>query len=75
MENNETIKSVKQQHPPIKKTDGDWNRSEAQKARTFAQHLAKVFTPVQDQVDNMELLEYLACPVPMNLPISHVAPR
>ena len=34
-----------------------------------------MFTPVRDQVDNMELLEYLECPLPMNLPIAHVSPR
>ena len=55
-----------QHHPLIKKTDGDWARNDAQKAEKFAQHLAEVFTPVWDQVDNMGLLEYLECPLPMN---------
>ena len=41
----------------------------------FAQHLAEVFTPVRDQIDNMELLEYPECLLPMNLPIAYVSPR
>ena len=69
------LNQPRQRHPPIKKIDGDWTRSDAQKAEMFAQHLAEVFTPVQDQVDNMELLEYLECLLPMNLPIAHVPPR
>ena len=34
-----------------------------------------LFTPVRNQVDNMELLEYLECHLPMNLPIAHVSLR
>ena len=48
---------VTRENPPFKKTDGAWARSDAQKAETFAQYLVEMFTPVWDQVDNMELLE------------------
>ena len=69
------LNQPQQQHAPITKTDGDWSRSDSQKAETFAQHLAEVFAPFRDQLDNMRLLEYLECPVPTNLPIAHLSPR
>jgi hypothetical protein len=31
--------------PPLRKPDGDWARTDREKAQTFAQHLSSVFTP------------------------------
>jgi len=34
---------LKLYQPPMRKQDGNWARSEEQKAKTFAEHLSKVF--------------------------------
>jgi hypothetical protein len=39
------LKGPKEISPPIKREDGSWARSEADRAETFAEHLEKVFRP------------------------------
>ena len=40
-----SLKQPQTQFPPIRRQDGGWARSEKDKAHTFAEHLAQVFTP------------------------------
>lgn len=58
--------------PPIKKPDGNWARSDEEKAVTFAEHFTKVFQPFPSEItDNEEkhLLEILEKPISQPLPI------
>lgn len=50
------LKRPQQQNPPIKKPNGEWAKYNADKAETFANHLAGVFTPVPTQQDNEDIL-------------------
>lgn len=57
--------------PPIRKEDGSWARSNAEKAAAFAQHLANVFQPYPstEPEAEREIRAYLETPLQMSLPI------
>lgn len=52
------IKRPQVQYPPIRLNNGDWARSDSEKAETFAKHLEEVFTP-SIQSNSHELPELL----------------
>jgi hypothetical protein len=39
------LKEPQAQYPPIRKQNGNWARSQEEKAEIFAMHLSKVFKP------------------------------
>jgi len=39
------LKRPQTDHPPIRKQNGSWARSEEKKAETFVEHFSKVFKP------------------------------
>jgi hypothetical protein len=43
VEGDKKIKQVTKSSPPIRTTQGAWARSNAEKAHSFAKHLAQVF--------------------------------
>ncbi|CAB0039419.1 unnamed protein product [Trichogramma brassicae] len=49
-------------NPPIKKPSGDWARTDAEKASTFAIHLAEVFKPNARVFSEGSEAEFLTCP-------------
>lgn len=63
-------------NPPIRKTDGSWAKSDADKATTFAEHVAEVFTaiPNANPSDN-EIEGFLRAPCQMSLPIKSFSPK
>ena len=54
------FKCPQQQFLPIKKQDGNWARSDQEKAETFASHLTKVFTPNPRVISQEEEIALLA---------------
>lgn len=56
--------------PPIRKRDRSWARSNEEKANTFAEHLAQVFTPLPSNNPIFDSLieEYLNSPGQLSLP-------
>lgn len=64
--------------PPIRKGNGDWARSDLEKAELFASHLANVFTPNPSSTVNSndnEINEFLSVPLQMCLPIPSFSPN
>ncbi|PNF19341.1 putative RNA-directed DNA polymerase from transposon X-element [Cryptotermes secundus] len=58
--------------PPIKTDEGNWARSNQEKAATFAKHLSKVFKPFDTettQEEEYEINNFLDAPYQMNLPM------
>lgn len=52
------LKNTPIHSPPIRKKDGDWAKTEIEKAEVFAEHLANVFAPNEDIPGvNLEQLE------------------
>uniref|UniRef100_A0ABD2X0R9 Uncharacterized protein n=1 Tax=Trichogramma kaykai TaxID=54128 RepID=A0ABD2X0R9_9HYME len=49
-------------NPPIKKPSGDWARTVAEKASTFAIHLTEVFKPKDRVISEGSEAELLTCP-------------
>uniref|UniRef100_A0A1Y1KFT3 Reverse transcriptase domain-containing protein n=1 Tax=Photinus pyralis TaxID=7054 RepID=A0A1Y1KFT3_PHOPY len=60
--------------PPIRKTNGDWARSNKEKSNTFAEHLSKVFQPLESNIADETIEEYLDIPCQMSLPIKPISP-
>lgn len=61
--------------PPIRKENGEWARSDAEKAATFANHLAKVFQPYPQEItdeEETEIRDYLEAPFQMSPPIKKI---
>lgn len=59
--------------PPIKMENGNWARSDNEKASTFANHLVKVFQPFSSELseeEENEITEFLESPAQMSPPIS-----
>lgn len=48
------IKQPQQSIPPIRLSNGNWARSDADKAEAFAEHLAEVFKPFDSEIDAHE---------------------
>lgn len=68
------MKRPQHQNPPIKKDDGHWANSDAEKAEVFAKHLAEVFTPLTNQTgdDDAEINDFLDAALPLSFPIKPV---
>lgn len=64
------------QIPPLRKPAGNWARSKEEKANTFGDHLAQVFTPFPSNNPNFdtEIEEYLNSPGQLSLPLRPVSP-
>jgi Reverse transcriptase (RNA-dependent DNA polymerase)/Endonuclease-reverse transcriptase len=65
------IRREPQRNQPIKKTDGTWAKTDAEKADVFAKYLAEVFEPhpVLDTDSEREVKQYLEAPLQLDLPI------
>jgi len=66
------LKQPLQHNPPIRKNDGYWARSNAEKAELFAEHLEKVFQPYPSEITEQEdrsILTSLDSPSQMDLTI------
>jgi hypothetical protein len=63
--------------PPSRNTNGDWARTDAEKACVFANYLAKVFTPLPENntEDELEIKAYLAAPCQLDLPLKYFSPK
>lgn len=57
------LKSPQQRHPPIKKQNGSWARSDKEKAETLATHLSRVFKPNPREITLEEENKLLSEPV------------
>lgn len=72
-------KQPTQSIPPLKKPNGRWARSDKEKAITFGEHLAHVFTPFPAEDGSQEqehTLDYrLQSPYQMSLPIKPSSPQ
>lgn len=68
------IRRTQENIPPIRKTDGSWARDDAEKAKTFAEHLSKVFQPHPTQLttENDEIQQFLESPYQLDSPIKAV---
>lgn len=54
------IKNPRQPVPPIRSPDGKWVRSSKDRAKLFAEHLAKVFMPFpQEATENEEEMKFI----------------
>ncbi|YCJ93244.1 MAG: RNA-directed DNA polymerase [Candidatus Karelsulcia muelleri] len=62
--------------PPIKTSSGNWARSDEEKGRTFTEHLANIFCPIQVHGDahNAEVKSYLDSPCQLHLPMKPLTP-
>jgi hypothetical protein len=60
--------------PPLRKPNGQWARSDKEKADTFASHLADVFKTEPDDEEE-EIEDYLNTPCQMSLPIKAFSPK
>jgi hypothetical protein len=45
------IKQVKKPSPPLRTSQGTWTRSNVEKAHTFTEHLAKVFSRIPQKMN------------------------
>jgi hypothetical protein len=63
--------------PPIRNTNKDWARSDAEKACAFANYFAKVFTPLPENntEDGLEVKAYLAASCQLDLPLKYFSPK
>lgn len=58
--------------PPIRKPNGDWAKTDKDKADLFANHLSEVFKPYHSNSDDVQINEYLESAGQMDLPIKPV---
>lgn len=69
------IKNPQQPIPPIRTSDGKWAKSSKDKAKLFAEHLTKVFTPLPQETSKNEedvINHYLKAPLQMEMPIKKI---
>lgn len=69
------IKQSQKTDPPVRRRDGDWTRSEQEKADAFAEHLGSVFKPFPQEVPNateQPIHQLLNAPYQMELPIKQL---
>lgn len=66
------MKRPQQSIPPIRKENGQWAKSDEEKATAFAEHLANVFKPYPSNTtdENLDTYQYLDVPFQMDLPIA-----
>lgn len=55
--------------PPIKMRNGEWAKTDKEKAQTFASHLCEVFTPYPASVQETEIYQFLEAPGQLEMPI------
>jgi hypothetical protein len=61
--------------PPIRKADGTWAKSDAEKATTFTEHLKQVFSPLPTINDHEDdVINFLDAPCQMAPPIKPFTP-
>ena len=61
--------------PPILNSAGQWARSDEEKAKCFAEHLEKVFTPFTSSIstdDEKEIENFLKAPFQLDLPVKNI---
>lgn len=66
------LKRPQTSYPPIKDQDGNWARSNKEKAATFANHLTKVFEPHDLNAPDHQIQEFLNAPYQMEPPIQNI---
>ena len=69
------MKQPQQCIPPILSSTGQWARSDDEKAKRFAEHLEKVFTPFTFSNpinDEAEIQNYLEAPFQLDLPVKNI---
>lgn len=59
--------------PPIRKANGEWAKTDKEKADLFANHLSDVFKPYESNLDETRINEFLESPGQMDLPIKPVS--
>lgn len=71
-----SFKRPKNSNPPVKQLNGNWARSNEEKANTFAEHLERVFSPLQRTPTRSddEIEHFISAPCLMSLPIKSVSP-
>lgn len=72
------IKNPQQPIPPIRTSDGNWAKSSKDKAKLFAEHLTKVFTPLPQEASKNEedvINHYLKAPLQMEMPIKKITTK
>ncbi|XP_048520834.1 uncharacterized protein LOC109545519 [Dendroctonus ponderosae] len=70
------IKRPKVHNPPMKH-NGNWARTNQEKADAFANHLSEVFKPHSVTANNdwtEEIENFLTCPLPLDLPLKWFSP-
>jgi hypothetical protein len=56
--------------------DRSWEKSDSEKATTFAEHLDQVFTPISNiNLNDSEIEGFLEMPCQISLPIKRFSPR
>jgi hypothetical protein len=58
---------------PLRQEDCSWARSNSEKAKVFAEHLGRTFTPLNNQEDE-ETNSYLDAPCQLSPPIRSITP-
>lgn len=69
------IKQPQQRNPPLRLENGEWARTNKEKAQAFAEHLEKTFTPFPSETPKEEediIFNYIDSPLQMELPIKKV---
>jgi hypothetical protein len=63
--------------PPIRNTDGEWARTDTEKACAFADYLANIFTllPANNLKDELEIQAFLDAPCQLDLPLKQFSPN
>lgn len=72
------IKQPQTHMPPIKMENGEWARTDKEKALTFAEHLQSTFLPYPCEItnaENDEIIKFLDSPIPMDVPITNFSIR
>jgi hypothetical protein len=58
---------------PLRQEDGNWARSNSEKAQAFAEHLGRTFAPLNNQ-DYEEISSYLEAPCQLSPLIRSITP-
>jgi hypothetical protein len=77
LESHEKLKRPTVAISPIRYSDGDWARTDTEKAHALADYLANVFTPLSanNTEDELEIMAYLDAPCQLDLPLKPFAPK
>lgn len=72
------LKRPQQHIPPVKRSNGEWARTDMEKANAFAEHLQETFKPYPSQItneQNSDIINFLDAPFQMNKPIKKFSVR